>query len=68
MGYIKSVYGSPRAALSAWQSRSPHWYMHGGTIAPGETGVVGEAGPELVTAGKGGAVVTPGGTPYEQGR
>jgi hypothetical protein len=24
--YIKQVYGSPVAALSAWNSRSPHWY------------------------------------------
>jgi hypothetical protein len=24
--YIKDTYGSPDAALSAWQSRSPHWY------------------------------------------
>lgn len=26
MGYIKAEYGSPAAALSAWNSRSPHWY------------------------------------------
>jgi hypothetical protein len=24
--YIKSSYGTPCGALSAWQSRSPHWY------------------------------------------
>lgn len=24
--YIAEVYGSPSAALAAWQSRSPHWY------------------------------------------
>lgn len=26
LDYIKRVYGSPANALSAWQSRSPHWY------------------------------------------
>jgi hypothetical protein len=26
MGYIKAQYGSPSAALAAWNSRSPHWY------------------------------------------
>jgi hypothetical protein len=26
LGYIKSRYGSPRAALNAWNSRNPHWY------------------------------------------
>ena len=26
LGYIRSAYGSPCAAWSAWQSRSPHWY------------------------------------------
>jgi hypothetical protein len=26
MGYIKAAYGSPSAALSDWEARSPHWY------------------------------------------
>ena len=26
LGYIKATYGSPTAALAAWESRSPHWY------------------------------------------
>ena len=26
LGYIKGRYGSPCAAWSAWQGRSPHWY------------------------------------------
>lgn len=26
LAYIKSAYGSPCAAWSKWQSRSPHWY------------------------------------------
>ena len=26
LGYIKSRYGTPCGAWSAWQSRSPHWY------------------------------------------
>lgn len=30
LGYIKSRYGSPQAALDAWMSRSPHWYDSGG--------------------------------------
>ncbi len=34
--------------------------QHGGVIPSGGAGIVGEAGPELVTAGSSGAVVTPG--------
>jgi hypothetical protein len=30
--YIKDRYGSPAAALSAWQGRSPHWYATGGRL------------------------------------
>lgn len=26
IGYIAETYGSPSAALAAWESRSPHWY------------------------------------------
>ena len=26
LNYIKQTYGSPNAALAAWESRSPHWY------------------------------------------
>lgn len=26
IGYISGTYGSPSAALAAWESRSPHWY------------------------------------------
>lgn len=32
--YIAGRYGSPAAAYSAWQSRSPHWYAQGGRTAP----------------------------------
>lgn len=31
--YIKGRYGTPSRALSAWQSRSPHWYGWGGRLA-----------------------------------
>jgi hypothetical protein len=30
LGYIQDRYGSPSAALAAWQARSPHWYGKGG--------------------------------------
>ena len=30
LDYIKGRYGSPSAALSAWNARSPHWYAKGG--------------------------------------
>lgn len=29
LGYIKDRYGTPSSALSAWLSRSPHWYASG---------------------------------------
>lgn len=32
--YIASAYGSPLAAWSAWQSRSPHWYAKGTPWVP----------------------------------
>ncbi|MFB7114043.1 peptidoglycan DD-metalloendopeptidase family protein [Streptomyces sp. NPDC056291] len=37
MRYIKDRpdYGSPSAAYSKWQSRSPHWYDNGGYLPPG---------------------------------
>ena len=37
MGYIKGRpdYGSPAAAYSKWQARSPHWYDQGGFLQPG---------------------------------
>lgn len=31
-GYIRDSYGSPSAALRAWQARNPHWYARGGRI------------------------------------
>jgi hypothetical protein len=36
LGYIKGRYGSPMAALSAWLSRSPHWYNRGGNTHQGK--------------------------------
>jgi phage-related protein len=35
LGYIQSVYGSPTAALDAWEGRNPHWYRKGGKVSPG---------------------------------
>lgn len=32
LDYIRGRYGSPSSALSAWQSRSPHWYEKGGRV------------------------------------
>jgi hypothetical protein len=64
MGYIKATYGTPAAAYSAWQARSPHWYARGGYVAPGQTAVAGEAGPEYITPQPGGGVmVSPGAPP-----
>jgi hypothetical protein len=37
LGYIRERYGSPLAALAAWQRRSPHWYDDGGVLPPGLT-------------------------------
>ncbi|MFJ9114485.1 phage tail tape measure protein [Streptomyces sp. NPDC102394] len=52
LGYIKSVYGSPIAAYSAWLSRSPHWYAKGTRKVAGGAAKglawVGERGAELV--------------------
>jgi TP901 family phage tail tape measure protein len=48
LDYIKSRYGSPGAAYSAWLSRSPHWYAKGTGGAARGLAWVGEKGPELV--------------------
>src|SRR5262249_22655714 len=63
MGYIRSVYGSPSGAYSAWLSRSPHWYGMGGVIREPVIGVgrsgrlygFAENGPETITPGIGGS-------------
>lgn len=34
--YIANAYGSPLAAWSAWQSRSPHWYEKGTPWVPND--------------------------------
>lgn len=55
--YIQSTYGTPQ---NAWQHEQQfHWYANGGHMGPGQLGIVGEAGPELVQAGRTGATVTP---------
>jgi hypothetical protein len=50
LSYIKSRYGSPNSAYSAWLSRSPHWYEKGGVV-PG-------FGPQLAVV-HGGETITP---------
>jgi hypothetical protein len=48
LSYIKSRYGSPMAAYSAWLRRSPHWYDAGG-IARGVGAMLkGTLSPERV--------------------
>jgi hypothetical protein len=58
--YIRSVYGTPAAAYSAWLGRSPHWYGKGGWITEPIAGVglrsgrgygFGEHGAEYVSPG-----------------
>jgi SLT domain-containing protein len=56
--YIGGRYGTPDAAWAHEQAY--HWYANGGHMRPGEIGVVGENGPELVRAGQQGATVTTG--------
>lgn len=36
--YIRGRYGDPVRALSAWSSRSPHWYQGGGFVGRGTRG------------------------------
>jgi hypothetical protein len=49
LNYIRGRYGSPAAAWSAWNSRSPHWYDDGGSLRPGVSTVVNNTGrPEQV--------------------
>ncbi|UNZ20630.1 phage tail tape measure protein [Streptomyces sp. 891-h] len=59
MRYIKSRYGSPAAALAAWQHRSPHWYGHGGTFQAGQMIGVGDRGRELLMFDQPGRVLSP---------
>ena len=48
LNYIRSGYGSPLQAWSAWLSRSPHWYGEGGLFTRPTVIGVGERGPEAV--------------------
>jgi hypothetical protein len=59
LSYVAQRYGNPEAAEA--HEMSYGWYKNGGHMRPGETGWVGEAGPELMTAGPSGATVTPAG-------
>lgn len=57
MRYIKGRYGDP---IHAWAQYYDHpggvgWYGKGGRMRPGEVGLVGDRGPELIQAGQGGA-------------
>ncbi|MGW0312346.1 aggregation-promoting factor C-terminal-like domain-containing protein [Streptomyces flavidovirens] len=54
LGYIKGRpdYGSPAAAYSKWQARSPHWYDEGGYLPTGLSLVANGTGrPEPVFTG-----------------
>jgi hypothetical protein len=62
LAYIRQRYGSPAGAWAHEQAFN--WYQNGGYMAPGGWGVVGEAGPELIRAGRAGATVRPGGNTY----
>jgi hypothetical protein len=49
--YIRDRYKSPLSALSAWQSRSPHWYSAGGPIpGQGPQEIVAHGGEHVWTA------------------
>ncbi|MGH3500558.1 MAG: hypothetical protein ACRDQA_06635, partial [Nocardioidaceae bacterium] len=51
LSYISDRYGTPAAAWSAWNSRSPHWYgsgLHGGVFNKPTLIGVGERGRERV--------------------
>jgi SLT domain-containing protein len=64
INYIKARYGTVwnvPGVIAVNEGRPYVGYARGGYIAPGQTGIVGEAGvPEYVTAGSAGATVTPG--------
>ena len=58
LNYIRQRYGDPEAAWAHEQQF--HWYANGGTLNAGQSAVVGDGGqPEIVTAGRSGATVTP---------
>jgi hypothetical protein len=57
--YIQGRYGTPDAAWA--HEMAYHWYANGGHMRPGEVGVVGDAGVEVIQAGQKGATVTPAG-------
>ena len=44
LNYIRGRYGSPAAAWSAWNSRSPHWYAQGGAVKGGDGAALGGLG------------------------
>jgi tape measure domain-containing protein len=50
--YIQYRYGSPFNLAQANPNKAPRGYWTGGVIRNGETGLVGEKGPELITAGR----------------
>ncbi|WP_406168875.1 phage tail tape measure protein [Streptomyces sp. NBC_00996] len=50
LSYIKSRYGSPANAWSAWQARSPHWYDSGGYLPTGASLVMNGTGRKEPTA------------------
>jgi TP901 family phage tail tape measure protein len=49
LNYIRSRYGTPSFALSAWLDRSPHWYDNGGMLPKGLSLVMnGTGAPERI--------------------
>lgn len=58
LNYARHVYG-PDLANSFGGIGSGHGYANGGFMQPGEIGLVGENGPELIQAGPTGNTITP---------
>jgi phage-related protein len=48
LDYIKGAYGSPAAAMAAWQSRDPHWYANGGWLAAGRNDTISGGGEAVL--------------------
>jgi hypothetical protein len=61
---VQSIFGAPGTANPAVAFLGQLFggaFANGGFLEPGKIGVVGEKGPELIQAGRGGATITPNG-------